>query len=155
MWGSMFFQDFGANVPILEYVSSYSIRLQSSLFYMFSVYQGLFHSSQRLTGKVKLIIQFCLFFRSEQLLWLLTNNLNNIHIWKTIQERTEKLWQFYLKHYIRNIFTDLYNTRFIKLINSHEREKHWSEHQIALHFFIWYCKYELKICVCGSIVICQ
>lgn len=66
-----------------------------------------------------------------------------------------KIWQFYLKHYNRNIFTDLYNIRFIKLINSHERHKHWSEHQVALHFFIWFCRYELKICVFSSIVICQ
>ena len=94
-------------------------------------------------------------FRHEQLLWLLSKNLNNTHFWNAIQERTEKFWQFYLKYYNRNIFTDLYNTRFIKLINNHERDKHWSEHQIDLYFFVWFCRYELKICVCGIIVTCQ
>ena len=116
----------------------------------------------KVNWKMKLTIQFRLFFWSEQLSWFLSNNLNNIrgnlnntHIWNTLQERTEKFWQFYPKHYNINIFTALYNTRFVKLINSHERDKHWSEHQIALHFFIWFCRYELKICVCSSIVICQ
>lgn len=131
---SMFFWNFGAYLPILEYVTSHSRRLQSSLLYVFSEYQGLFHSRQRLTGKMKLIILFRLFFSSEQLLWLLSNNLNNTHIWNAIQERTEKFWQLYLKYYNRNIFTDLYNIRFIKWINSHEKDKHWSEHQIALYF---------------------
>jgi hypothetical protein len=103
--GSIFFQESGAYLPILEYVTSRSRRLQSSLWYMLSEYQGLFHSRQRLTGKINLIIQFHLFFMSEQLLWLLSNNLNNTHIWNTIQEKNEKnfgnsIWNIIIEIYL-------------------------------------------------------